>query len=60
MAEARRRAQASPEMGMAPNMRDYVMTRDELQFNSHMQNFINCVRSREQPICGWIGYSRKR
>lgn len=31
---------------------DYVMKRDEIQVTSHMQNFFDCVRSRQQPVCG--------
>ena len=30
---------------------DYSMKKDELQVSSHMQNFIDCVRSRELPRC---------
>jgi predicted dehydrogenase len=34
------------------NPPDYVMQRNELQVPSHMQNFFDCVRSRQQPVCG--------
>jgi predicted dehydrogenase len=55
LAEGRKRAAAAPELGLtgealvAP---DYVYQKGEVEVSSHMQNFLDCTRSREQPRCG--------
>jgi hypothetical protein len=38
----------APPTAVAP---DYVLRPGELTITSHMQNFIDCVRSRERPRC---------
>ncbi len=39
-----------PPQGLVPP--EYMMKRDELQVTNHMQNFMDCSRSRETPRCG--------
>jgi predicted dehydrogenase len=36
----------------AVHIPDYSMKPDELRVSNHMENFIECVRSRQQPRCG--------
>jgi predicted dehydrogenase len=47
--------QKSAEIGLAPQDAvvppDYSMKRDEVQVSSHMQDFIDCVRTRGLPRC---------
>ena len=45
---ARERGVEAPPTAVAP---DYSYREGELQVSSHMQNFVDCVRSRELPRC---------
>jgi hypothetical protein len=45
---ARERGVEAPPTAIAP---DYSFREGELVVSSHMQNFVDCVRSRELPRC---------
>jgi hypothetical protein len=45
---ARERGVEAPSTAVAP---DYSFREGELQVSSHMQNFVDCVRTRELPRC---------
>jgi hypothetical protein len=53
LSEARKQATASgldPELASAPPI--YSLKKGEMVVSSHMQDFIDCVRSRQTPRCG--------
>jgi predicted dehydrogenase len=55
-AEARKRAQSMPELGLSPDElaapESVYPASNEWQGGGHMGNFIDCVRSRQMPNCG--------
>ncbi len=55
-AEGRKRADAMPELGKRPEEMvapDFILdSAPDPYLTGHMQNFIDCTRSRQQPRCG--------
>jgi hypothetical protein len=56
LAEARKRAEAMPELGLAPEelaAPEWIAkSTNDWAGRGHMENFMNCVRSRQTPNCG--------